>query len=123
MTYEAQRKRLDVPNAVACALLDCNVCLDSDIFDLWRSCGDCNVTKLPDCQMVCQSCIAGEGTDTVGTAAPRADQLLTIPAVGCSIERHDFQLACREQSIGNCGKILLLWVNGCSKPHCMCYNT
>ena len=82
------------------------MCLDSDIYDLWRSCGDCNITYIePECQLSCEYCLAGEGTDTASVPAPRADQVLDIPAVGCSVDRRDFQLKCRPLSEGNCGEL------------------
>ena len=80
------------------------MCLDSDIFDLWRSCGDCNVTYAPQCQMSCQDCLAGEGEDTAEVPAPRADQQVAIPAAGCSIRRRNFELGCDRQSEGSCGE-------------------
>ena len=84
------------------------MCLDSDIFDLWRSCGDCNITNAePECQLSCEYCLAGEGLDTVDVPAPRADQVLAIPAAGCSVDRRDFNLECRAQSEGNCGETWL----------------
>ena len=82
------------------------MCLDSDFFDLWRNCGDCNITQ-SDCQLSCHYCIAGEGIDTAELPAPRADQLLTIPSDGCSVDRRDYQLECRPQSEGNCGNVLM----------------
>lgn len=91
-----------------CTVLDCRMCLDSDFFDLWRSCGDCNITySQPECQLSCHYCLAGEGIDTSDHPAPRADQLLAIPAAGCSVDRQSFQLECRPLSQGNCGKTWL----------------
>lgn len=85
------------------------MCLDSDIFDLWRSCEDCNITySPPECQLSCNSCLAGEGVDTADRPAPRADQLLAIPAAGCSAERRNFQLECRPLSEGTCGETWLV---------------
>ena len=84
------------------------MCLDSDIFDLWRSCGDCNITRTePECQLSCEYCLAGEGIDTADHPAPRADQVLAIPAQGCSVDRRDFELECRAQSQGTCGETWL----------------
>ena len=86
------------------------MCLDSDIFDLWRSCGDCNITKAePECSLTCEYCLAGEGIDTAALPAPRQDQQLAIPEVGCSVDRRDFELECRAQSEGTCGKMQTLW--------------
>ena len=91
-----------------CTATECRVCLDSDFFDLWRSCGDCNITQSqPECQLSCQSCLAGEGIDTSEHPAPRADQLLAIPHAGCSVDRRSFQLECRPQSQGHCGETWL----------------
>lgn len=87
---------------------ECKMCLDSDFFDLWRSCGDCNITSAqPQCQLSCEYCLAGEGLDTADHPAPRADQLLAIPAAGCSVGRRDFQVACRPLSEGTCGETWL----------------
>ena len=84
------------------------MCLDSDIFDLWRSCGDCNISRTePECQLSCEYCLAGEGIDTAEHPAPRADQILSIPAEGCSVDRRDFELECRPQSAGSCGETCL----------------
>lgn len=81
------------------------MCLDSDIFDLWRSCGDCNITDTnPECLLTCDYCTAGEGIDTADHPAPRATQTLAIPTAGCSVDRRDYQLECRPQSEGTCGK-------------------
>ena len=89
-----------------CCVTGCNMCLDSDFFDLWRSCGDCEVALLePECQLSCSYCIAGEGIDTAELPAPRADQQLAIPAAGCSVDRRDFELECESLSEGNCGKV------------------
>ncbi|KAL3138988.1 hypothetical protein ABBQ32_005793 [Trebouxia sp. C0010 RCD-2024] len=85
-------------------LTECKVCLDSDFYDLWRSCGDCNITYLePECEMTCEFCLAGEGEDTANVPAPRANQQVAIPAAGCSVVRRDFQLKCDPQSVGRCG--------------------
>ena len=88
-----------------CTVTGCGMCLNSDFFDLWRSCGDCNITNTePQCQLSCGNCLAGEGVDTTRTPAPFADQQLAIPALGCSVNRRNFQLACRPQSEGSCGE-------------------
>ncbi|KAL3150426.1 hypothetical protein ABBQ32_000262 [Trebouxia sp. C0010 RCD-2024] len=85
-------------------LTECGVCLDSDFFDLWRSCGDCNISYTePECRLSCDSCIAGEGEDTAEVPAPRADQQIAIPANGCSVRRRNYQLECDAQSEGACG--------------------
>ena len=90
------------------------MCLDSDIFDLWRSCGECNILRAEsECQLSCTYCVSGEGLDTADVPAPRANQLLTIPAAGCSVDRRDYNLECRALSQGNCGKTWL----------CMCVFT
>ena len=92
-------------NKPVCTVVECRMCLDSDFFDLWRSCGDCNITySQPECQLSCQYCLAGEGIDTSQIPAPRADQLLAIPSAGCSVDRRNFQLECRPLSEGNCGE-------------------
>ena len=103
------------------------MCLDSDFFDLWRSCGDCNITySQPECQLSCHSCLAGEGEDTTEHPAPRADQLLAIPDAGCSVDRRTFQLDCRPLSQGHCGEIWL--ADTLSAPasffgsHCFAYH-
>ena len=102
--------------ALSCA--ECNMCLDGDFFDLWRSCGDCNITRFdPDCQLSCNYCTAGEGIDTAQLPAPRANQQLAIPAAGCSVDRLDYQLECRAQSTGTCGMASLYTLQ------CLCYNS
>ena len=81
------------------------MCLDSDYFDLWRSCGDCSIIQQePECQLECTYCLAGEGIDTAELPAPRADQQIMVPSDGCSVDRRDFELECRPQSEGRCGK-------------------
>ncbi|KAL3150424.1 hypothetical protein ABBQ32_000260 [Trebouxia sp. C0010 RCD-2024] len=57
----------------------------------------------PECQMSCEYCIAGEGSDTAEFPAPWADQQIAIPAAGCSVRRRNFQLGCDLKSEGSCG--------------------
>lgn len=94
-----------LPTKPCCTDTECKVCLDSDFYDLWRSCGDCNITYLePECEMSCEFCLAGEGEDTAKVPAPRANQQIAIPAAGCSVVRRDFQLECDPLSVGHCGE-------------------
>ena len=81
------------------------------------------MTREPECQLSCEYCLAGEGTDTVNVTAPRMDQVLAIPPAGCSVNRQDFQLTCREQSEGNCGKAWLADILYTTFPCSSCCNS